>query len=162
MDMFCTNCGASNRNGADLCINCGESLRESHIEDRLERVRALNRASPSNRLDFLRHLSGFSLHRPVTLRMVKFLRVLSVLLAGGLTLFLVLVGFQTSLWLGILGLLVGAVVFLLTVIFTRVLCEMIFVVYRAADHKTDRGVADRGGPRVKEKAEPKEGIQWNV
>jgi hypothetical protein len=160
--MFCTSCGASNKNGADLCINCGESLRDNQIEDRLARLRALNDASPSNRFHFLRPLFDFSLHRPVTPKMLKFLRILSVLLAGGLALFLVLVGFETSLWLMILALLVGAVVFLLTVIFTKVFCEMIVVVSRMADHKTDRARADRGDPRVKEKAEPREGIQWNV
>jgi hypothetical protein len=160
---FCTNCGASNKNGADLCINCGESLRNSHIEDRLARLRALNDASPSDRFDFLHHLFDFSLHRPVTLKTLKFLHILSVLFAGWLALFLVLVGFETSLWLGILALVTGApVLFFLTVIFTRVFCEMILVVSRMADHKTDRGVADRGGPRAKEKAEPREGIQWNV
>lgn len=160
--MFCTNCGASNKNGADLCINCGESLKNSHIEDRLERLRALNDASPSHRFDILRHLFAFSLHRPVTLKMLTFLRILSVLFAGGLALLLILVGFQASLWLGILALLVGTVVFFLTVIFTRVLCEMIVAVSRMADHKRDRGLADRGVPGVKEKAEPREGIQWNV
>lgn len=161
--MFCTNCGASNKNGADLCINCGESLRNGPIEDRLARLRALNDTPSSNRFDFLHHLFDFSLHRPVTLKMLKFLHILSVLFAGWLALFLVLVGFETSLWIGILALLTGApVLFFLSVIFTRVFSEMILMVSRAADHKADRGVADRGDLTVKEKAEPREGIQWNV
>jgi len=161
--MFCTNCGASNKNGGDLCINCGESLKNNQIEDRLSRLRALNDAPASNRFGFLHHLFDFSLHRPVTLKMLKFLYILSVLFAGLSALFLVLVGFETSLWLGILALLIGApVVFLLTVIFTRVFLEMFLVVFRMASHATDRAVADRGEPKVKEKAEPREGIQWNV
>jgi len=161
--MFCTNCGASNKNGGDLCINCGESLRNSQIEDRLSRLRALNDAPPSNKFDFLHHLFDFSLHRPVNLKMAKLLHVLSVLFAGWLALFLVWVGFETSLWLGIFALLTGVpLLFLLTVAFTKVFREMILAVSHVADHKTDRGVADRGGPKVKEKTEPREGIQWNV
>jgi hypothetical protein len=160
--MFCTNCGASNKNGRDLCINCGESLRNSHIEDRLARLRALNDAPSSNRFDFLHHLFDVSLHRPVTLEMMKSLRLLSILFSGLLALFLIFVGYQTSLWLGILGLLTGAVVFLLTVIFSRVFCEVILVVSRMPDHKADKGGVGRGEPRVNEKAEPREGIQWNV
>jgi hypothetical protein len=150
-------------NGRDLCINCGESLRNSQIEDRLSRLRTLNDAPASNRFDFPHHLFDFSFHRPVTPKMLKFLYILSVLFAGLLALVLVLVGFETSLWLGIVALLIGApVVFLLTVIFTRVFLEMFLVVFRLADHTTARGVADSGGPRAKEKAEPQEGIHWNV
>ena len=161
--MFCTNCGASNRNGRDLCINCGESLRNSQIEDRLARLRTLNDAPSSNGSGFLHHLFDFSFHRSVTLKMMKLLYILSILFAGLLSLFLILVGFETALWLGIFALLVGApVVFLFTAIFTRVFLEMSHVVFRMVDHTADRGAADKGGPSVKEKAEPREGIQWNV
>jgi hypothetical protein len=157
-NMFCTNCGASNKNGGDLCVNCGESLRNNRIEERLSRLRALNDAPSSNRFDFFHRLFDFSFHRPVTLEMMKFLYILSVLFAGLWALFLVLVGFQTALWLGISLLLVGApAVFLLTVISTRVFLEMSLAVFRMADH-----TADKGGAKVKEKAEPREGIQWNV
>jgi hypothetical protein len=89
---------------------------------------------------------------------MKFLYVLSVLFAGLWTLFLVLVGFQTAPWLGIFALLIGApVVFLLTVIFPRVFLEVIHVVFRMADHVAVKGMAN-----AKEKAESREGIQWNV
>ena len=165
--MFCTNCGASNKNGGDLCINCGESLRNNQIEERLSRLRALNDGSSPDRSDFLHrlHLFDFSFHRPITLKMIKFLHILSILFAGLLALFLVLVGFHAALWLGILVLLVGApVVFLLTVIFTRVFLEMSLVVFRMANDTADSGVAIKikGRSRAKEKAEPREGIQWNV
>jgi hypothetical protein len=160
--MFCTNCGASNKNGRDLCINCGESLRNSQIEDRLSRLRDLNDAPPPNRFDFLRHLFDFSPHRPVTLNTLKFLHILSILFAGWLALFLALIGFGISLWIGIVALLTGAVLFLLTMIFTRVFREMILAVSRMEDHKTPKGGVDREEPKVKEKREPREGIQWNV
>jgi hypothetical protein len=156
--MFCTNCGASNKDGANLCINCGESLRNNQIEDRLFRLRGLDDVPSSNKFGFLHPLTDFSFHRPVTVKMMKFLYLLSILCAGLMALFLILAGFETSLWFGLFSLLIGApVVFLLTVVFSRVFLEMILVVFRMADHTADRGMAN-----VKEKAEPREGIQWNV
>jgi hypothetical protein len=156
--MFCTNCGASNKNGANLCINCGESLRNNQIEDRLSRLRGLDDVPSSNKFGFLHPLIDFSFHRSVTVKMMKFLYILSILCAGLMAFFLILLGFETSLWLGLFALLMGApVLFLLTVMFSRVFLEMILVVFRMAGHSADRGVAN-----VKEKAEPREGIQWNV
>ncbi len=156
--MFCTNCGASNKNGGTLCINCGESLRTNQIEDRISRLRGLNEVPSSNKFDFLHPLFDFSFHRPITLKIMKFLYILSILFAGLMALFLVLVGFETPIRFGIFALLVGApVVFLLTVIFSRVFLEMILVVFRMADHPANRGMAN-----VKEKGESREGIQWNV
>ena len=89
--------------------------------------------------------------------MMKFLYILSILFAGLIALFFILVGFETSLWVGLFALLIGAVVFLLTMIFSRVFLEMILVVFRMADHTADRRVANG-----KEKADPREDIHWNV
>ena len=160
--MFCTNCGASNKNGATLCVNCGESLANNPIEDRLSRLRGLEDVSPSHKLDFLRPLFDFSFRRSVSVKMIKFLHILSILCAGLVALFFIHAGFETSLRLGLSALLIGAVVFLLTAVFSRVFLEMILVVFRMADQTAGRGVADRGVASVKEKAEPREGIQWNV
>ena len=156
--MFCTNCGASNQNGVKLCVNCGESLGSDQITDRLSRLRTLDDASSSNKFDFLRPLFDFSFHRSVTTKTIKFLYILSILSAGVMALFLVLVGLETSHRFGIFALLIAApVVFLSTVIFSRVFLEMILAVFRTADHTAGRGVAN-----VKEKAESREGIHWNV
>lgn len=163
--MFCTNCGASNRNGGDRCINCGESLRNNQIEERLLRLRTLNHAPSPKRFDFFRHLFDGSFHRPVTLKMTKALYFLSILFAGLWSFFLVLVGFETALWLGVFVLLVGTpVTFLFTVTFTRIFLEMSLVVFRVANEAAESGIAIKikGKASTKEKAEPKEGIQWNV
>ena len=160
--MFCTNCGASNKNGAKLCANCGESLANNQREDRLSRLRGLGDASPSHPFDFLHPLFDFSFRRSVPVKMIKFLHILSILCAGLVALFFILAGFETSLRLGLSALLIGAVVFLLTAVFSRVFLEMILVVFRMADQTAGRGVADRGVASLKEKAEPREGIQWNV
>ena len=156
--MFCTNCGASNKNGVNLCVNCGESLKNNPVEDKLLRLRALNDASSSNKFTFLHPLFDFSFHRSVTVKMMRSLYILSILFAGLMALFFIFVGFKTSIWFGIFALLIVApVVFLLTVIFSRVFLEMILVVFRTADHVADKGIAN-----VKEKTESREGIQWNV
>jgi hypothetical protein len=156
--MFCTNCGASNKDDAKLCVNCSESLRNNQIEEKLSRPRVLNDVSSFNKVDFLHPLFDFSFNQLVTIKMMKFLYILSILSAGLLALFLIIVGFETSIWVGIFALLIGApVVFLLTVISSRVFLEMILVVFRMADHMADIGMAN-----IKEKAESRDGIQWNV
>ncbi len=156
--MFCTNCGASNKDDAKLCVNCSESLRDNQIEEKLSRPRVLNDVSSFNKVDFLRPLFDFSFNQLVTIKMMKFLYILSILSAGLMALFLIIVGFETSIWVGIFALLIGApVVFLLTVISSRVFLEMILVVFRMADHMADIGMAN-----IKEKAESRDGIQWNV
>ncbi len=160
--MFCTNCGASNKNGANLCATCGESLANNPIEDRLSRLRGLEDVSPSHRFDFLHPLFDFSFRRSVSVKMIKFLHILSILCTGLIALFFILAGFETSLRLGFFALLIGAVVFLLTAVFSRVFLEMILVVFRMADQTVGSGVADRVVARVKDKAEPREGIRWNV
>jgi hypothetical protein len=124
--MFCTNCGASTKNGADLCVNCGESLRSNQIEDRLSRLRALNDAPSSSKFDVLHTLFDFSFRRPVTLKMMKFLYILSVLFAGLWTLFLVLSGL-VSLWVGLSASDQPGIP--LTMIFSRVFLEIILVVF---------------------------------
>jgi len=156
--MFCTNCGASNKNGVKLCVNCGESLRNNQIEENLSRLRVLNDASSPNKFDFLHPLFDFSFHRSVTIKMIKFLYILSILFAGLMALFFILVGFKASIGFGIFALLIGApLLFLLTVIFSRVFLEITLVVFRMADPMADRGLAN-----VKEKAESGDSIQWNV
>lgn len=156
--MFCTNCGASNKDDAKQCVNCNESLRDNQMEDKLSRLRALNDGAPFNQVGFLRPLFDFSFNQSVTVKMMKFLYLLSILSAGLMALFFIVAGFETSLWFGIFVLLVGApVVFLITVIFSRVFLEMILVVFRMADHGAGQGTAN-----AKEKPESREGIQWNV
>ncbi len=91
--MFCTNCGASNKNGAKLCANCGESLANNQIEDRLSRLRSFQEGARPHRFDFLHLLLDFSFRRSVTLKMVRFLHILSILCAGLLALLFILVGF---------------------------------------------------------------------
>jgi hypothetical protein len=89
---------------------------------------------------------------------MKFLYSLSMILAGLMALSLIIAGFETSMWLGILALLFGGpLLFLITVISNRVFLELILVIYRMADSMENMRLVD-----VEERPESKEGIQWNV
>lgn len=156
--MFCTNCGASNKDDAKLCVSCSESLSETQGEKKLMRSRELTEVSSLNQVDFFHRLFDFSFSQCVNIRLMRFLYGLSILSASLIALFFILVGFKTSMWLGMFALLIGApMILLLTAISGRVFLEMILAVFRAANHMTNVGMA-----KAKEKAEPRDGIQWNV
>jgi hypothetical protein len=156
--MFCTNCGASNKDNAKLCVNCSVSLSDVQIEGRLSRLRAINDVSSLHKIDFLHRLFDFSFDQLVSLRMMRFLYSLSIIFAGLMALFFIIVGFDASVWFGIFALLIGApLIFLLTVVSSRVLLEMMLVIFRMADHMDNIGPAN-----IKEKPESRDGIQWNV
>jgi hypothetical protein len=138
-------------------------LANNWIEDKLSRMRGLDHVHSSDRLGFLHPLFDFSFRRSVTVKMMKFLYILSILCAGLMALVIILIGIETSLWIGRFALLLGApVVFLLTVMISRVFLEMILAIFRITDHAADGEVAFRGEPMLKEKTEPLENIQWNV
>lgn len=89
---------------------------------------------------------------------MKFLYGLSVLSAALFALFLIVVSFKASTWLGILALLVGApLTLLLTVLSSRVFLEMILAVSHTATRVENIRVVD-----VEENPESGDDIQWNV
>ena len=93
---------------------------------------------------------------------MKFLYGISILSAGLIALLLVIVGFRVSMMLGIFSLLIGApLVFLLIVIYTRVLLETILVIFRMADHLANAGMVKDIIDR-EEDSESRDGIQWNI
>lgn len=156
--MFCTNCGTSNKDDAKSCINCGESLSDVHIEEKLPHARGLGNRSVLKKLDLLQALFDFSFNRLVSLRIMKFLYGLSILSAGLIALFFVIMGFKVSMWFGIFSLFIGApLIFLLTVTYSRVLLEMILVIFHMADHRVEIGMAN-----TEEKSESSDHIQWNI
>jgi hypothetical protein len=72
--------------------------------------------------------------------------------AGLIAILFVIFGFNTSMGFGVFALLVGApLIFLLTMICSRVILEIIIVIFRIAENTAPKG----------EKSEPKD-IQWNV
>jgi hypothetical protein len=151
--MFCTNCGASNKEDAKFCVNCGESLSENQDAEKPSRPRTLKEMSFIKKVDFLHPLFNFSFNQFITSKVVKFLYGLSILAAGLMAILFVIFGFDISIGFGIFALLIGApLIFLLTLIYSRVLLETIIAIFRIAQNTGPKG----------EKSEPKDSIQWNV
>jgi hypothetical protein len=156
--MFCTNCGASNKDDALSCINCGESLSDDQIEESFLSPRRFRGVSIQKKVGLLRALFNLSFNQWVSLRLVKFLYGLSILSAGLIAIFFVMMGFKISIWFGIFSLLIGApLTFLLIVIYSRIFLETILVIFRMADHMNETTMTNR-----EEKSESSDTIQWNV
>jgi hypothetical protein len=151
--MYCSNCGAMNKDDAKFCVNCGESLSEIVGQKRPHRSRPPNAISSVMKMDFFHGLFNLSFNELVTSKIVPFLYGLSLLFTGIVAVLLIIVGFHTSTVFGILALLIGApLVFLLTVIWSRVSFEMTLVLFRMAEQMGKKG----------EKSESKENVEWNV
>lgn len=161
--MFCINCGASNKDDARSCINCGDSLSEGYTEEEFSRLRGfLKEASILKKIDFLKGLFRLSFNRFFSLKIMNFLYGLSILWAGLIAFFFVIVGFNMSRWFGFFTLFLGApLIFILTVIYSRIFLEMTLVIDRMAEHIAERP-ADIGMSDAEENQESKDSIQWNI
>jgi hypothetical protein len=160
--MFCTNCGTSNKDIAEFCVNCGESLGEVPTEEKRLHARVLTNVL-SLKSQFLQALFDFSFNQSISQKIMKCLYGLSILFAGLSSLLFIVVGFNVSMFFGILSLLIGApLIFFLIVIYSRVLLEMILVISRIADRMATMGLTGNGMTDREEKSESRDGIQWNI
>jgi len=92
---------------------------------------------------FFQSLFDFSFSYFITSRIIKLLYALSICFAGLTAVIMVVGGFSSSFLTGLLTLLIAApVVFLLMVIYSRVILEIIMVIFRIADHARD--IAQQG------------------
>jgi hypothetical protein len=160
--MFCTNCGAPNKGDAKFCANCDESLIDVQVVESLTRARVLSHASNPQQVHFLRALFDFSFHQSVSLRITKFLFGLSILAACLIAALFVIVGFHVSWVLGIVALFIGVpLIILSTVMYTRVLLEMMLGIFRISDRMTH---AEMASPEEKSQSGDRsaDSIQWNV
>ncbi len=156
--MFCPNCGASDKKDSKFCVNCGESISEAEVGERVPRKRGLKKASYLKRVGFLWTLFDFSFSRTVGPKIVKLLYSLSILFSALLAFFFIIVGFNASSFLGILALfIVAPLTFILAVIFSRVLLKTILLILRMADRMENMNLVN-----VEENTETRDGIRWNV
>ena|SRR4030043_2231177 len=151
--MFCNYCGASNENDAEFCINCGESLSKFRRVKKFLHKRLLNARFPLNKAYLLKALFDVSFEQFVSFKIIKFIYGLSILSAGLIALLFVIAGFRVSLLFGIFVLLIGApLIFLLIILYSRILLEMILVNSRMVDHKA----------KTERQPESMDNIEWNV
>ncbi len=146
--MFCTNCGASNKEDAKFCVNCGETCDELKRKERFLRTALVF----FKQISFLKALFIFSFDGVVTSKIIKFLYGLSILLAGVIGFIFVMVGLYSQTRVGILAFVCAPLIFLLMVIYSRVLLEMMIAIFRMANHPT----------HAIGKSESKDSIQWNI
>jgi hypothetical protein len=98
---------------------------------------------------FFESLFDFSFEDLVTTKIIKFLYILSIIGAGLASLFWISLAFSVSAIFGVLMLLIGApLLFMLSVIYARVLLEIIIVIFRISENTAK--IAAQGRKLVKE------------
>ena len=151
--MFCTSCGASNLDNAEFCVNCGESMSQDQGKDKSLRPKGLRDVSVLKKGGFLQALFDFSFNHFFTPKIIKLLYGLSIFSAGLIAVLFIIFGFSASTGFGIFALLIGApLIFLLTVVCSRIYLELMVAIFRIADTLANR----------RETPEPKDDIQWNI
>lgn len=84
---------------------------------------------------FLKSLSDFSFTVFLTSKIIKILYGLSIAGAALVSLLLIIFGFKVSTGAGVLMLLIGTpLLFLISVIYARVLLEIMIVIFRISEH----------------------------
>ena len=151
--MFCACCGASNLDDAEFCVNCGESMSEDQGKENSSRPKGLKDVSLLKKGGFLQTLFDFSFNHFFTPKIIKLLYGLSIFSAGLIAVLFIIFGFSASPGFGIFALLIGApLIFLLTVVCSRIYLELMVAIFRIADTLANR----------RETPEPKDEIQWNI
>jgi len=157
-NMYCTNCGALNKDDAKFCVNCSESLSDAQIEERLTRSRVTSDVSYLKKVNFFQALFDFSFNHFIGVRVIKLLFGISIFGASLMALLFVIAGFQASKVFGFFSLFIGApLIILLVVIYSRILLETMLVVSRISGH-----MAKLRMPKTEEKSQSGDSIQWNV
>jgi len=150
--MFCQNCSAFDRDDAKFCSQCGESLSEVPRREGFLHLRTRKSRVFSQGLDFFRVLLDFPFQHS-SFKMIGFLYRMSILSAFLFALLFVVISSQTSQRFGLFTLvMIASLAFLFMVTCSRVILELVLVIFRTADHKT----------RLAEKLESKDQIEWNV
>ena len=83
---------------------------------------------------FLGSIFDFSFTEFITIRIIKFLFILGIIFAAIGTLLLIITSFSKGIGAGILALVLSPLIFLIYVLFARIWCEMVIVVFRIAEH----------------------------
>ncbi len=151
--MFSNHCGVPNEIDAKFCIHCGGSLSKFRRVKMLLHNRLSNTRFSFHTIPFVQALFDVSFNQFVSLKIIKLIYALSIFSAGLVALVSIIAGFRSSQFLGIFMLLIGApLIFLLIVLYSRVLLEVILFNFRTPDPEAETG----------EQPESTDGIEWNV
>ncbi len=83
---------------------------------------------------FLAALFDFSFSEFITIKLIKILYVIGIIIAGIAALFIIGGAFTTSFWAGLLSLIISPIIFLLYVLIIRIWLELIIVLFKIADN----------------------------
>jgi hypothetical protein len=151
--MFCANGGALIDEEAKFCLICGESLTEGPREENDFGTGWFKKMKIFKKLDPAHSLSNLAFHKFSAPKKMKFLYGGSILSAGLINFVLVLLAFHASTRLGIFTLLIVVpLLFLLTVAYSGVLLEMVFMMDRMAGQTKD----------LTKKVDSSDPIRWNI
>ena len=99
--------------------------------------------------NFFKSLFDFSFTTFITTRLIKLIYVIALIAIGLTTLFIIVASFGVSAAAGLAGLLVIAPLFVLfATIYTRVLLELIIVVFRISEHAAEIAAQGRRDARA--------------
>jgi len=136
--MFCTNCGSQNKDEAKFCVKCGLTLGDIPGGGKPSAVKVLKDEFSQKGGGFFQALFDFSFTDFVTSKIIKLLYGLIIFFAVIIALIIIIAGFAAHPGAGILALLIVApLIFLISVIYGRVLLEIIIVIFRIAEHTAE-------------------------
>ena len=142
--MFCRQCGNRLEVGSLFCAGCGAKSNTPASEPDPARENSVFTARARG---FFESLFDFSFTFLVTTKLIKVLYGLSIAVLALASLFFVIIGFSASPAVGAFMLIfVAPLFFLLGVCYTRVMLEIMIVVFRIAEHTAE--IAQQG--RIKE------------
>ncbi|MBM4307923.1 MAG: DUF4282 domain-containing protein [Deltaproteobacteria bacterium] len=151
--MICNDCGALNENDAQFCIHCGGSLSKFQKLKILLHNPLSHKRGSFRILPFLHALFDLSFKQRVSLKVIKAIYILSILSAALAALICIIAGFYGPRFFGIFMLLIGApLIFLLVVLYSRVLLEAVLFKFQTADPK----------PETEKQPDLTDEIKWNV
>jgi hypothetical protein len=83
---------------------------------------------------FLAALFDFSFSEFITVKLIKILYVIGIIIAGIAALIMIGGGFRASFFAGLLALIISPIVFLLYILVIRIWLELIIVLFKIADN----------------------------
>lgn len=152
--MFCRQCGNRLELGSLFCANCGTKANPSSSGSHFSGTTstAMFGAQTKEFVDslqlagFLKSLFDFSFTSLITTKLIKILYGLSIAGAALWSLFVVILMLTYSPGAGLVMLILSPLFFVFAVSYTRLVLEMIIVIFRIAEHAAE--IAQQG--RIKE------------
>lgn len=140
---FCKKCGAQVGDFAPVCGSCGEPRVPSTAAVSAAASSAVAAVRPQEMAGFFGSLFDLSFTNFITTKLVKVIYILCLAGAALMALFIAFTGLYQGGFTGILmAFLLAPLGFLLGVMYSRVMLEIVIVVFRMAEHLGE--IAQRG------------------